>query len=670
MHRFAGILGIVAILAMLGLAGFLPPVAAFLLSALAVILFPGIVVVELLTTGATEGCGLPERLAIWFVAGTGILAAAGFAGLLAQLRLDTLVTIVTICYVLATVLVFARGRTGGPEAGRVPAFLERTDFKIVVALFSVAICSALLTMVTGRCYDDWYYLAYIKDYVAGKPLGAEDAIFNMGHPAPSRIWFGGGWWVLEAMLSRISDIDPIDFHQVYLPLLTVPFAVLACFMLSARIFKSRGLALFACCTQVLFYLSSAFPYKSAGWVFFARMAHDKSVACFVVAPVAAALAIRFIGKTTERNPLAWRPSYCLYGLAIMASVLVHGMGPIWCGLLVGPFVLSSWFIDRARCTTRDTVMLLLPFLVLGAALLSARGLVAAFIQAPQPVPTGVPDLLDGIYLPGNELRPPTETWHPVVWAFRKHLVILSPLFVTRYPLGIAGLVFSLAMLAAFRSSRAARFLTGATLLMLLLAYTPPGTALSAQLMTSRLIFRLTWLLPWGLVITYVLSRLNLRPFALWLVLAGIALALARGNPYNYASSLIRTQARNRPPPEAAASFSYLASEPSPLGGILASEQTGRMIAAFLPDAYPVNFREFGPVGRDSLAATVRKKHIDNDLTDLLRTNSVRYILIENKLPLAIALRRSKSGFVLKHENSIYSTWQVCAGPDTPAPAAR
>jgi hypothetical protein len=89
-----------------------------------------------------------------------------------------------------------------------------------------------------------------------------------------------------------------------------------------------------------------------------------------------------------------------------------------------------------------------------------------------------------------------------------------------------------------------------------------------------------------------------------------------------------------------------------------------MIAAYLPDAYPVNFREFGPVDRERLNTLVRKDSADKDLMHEIRLRNVRYVLLENKLPLARVLAKAPPGFLLRYENASYKIWQVDVEADS------
>ncbi len=666
MARWAApVLGMAAVLALLGIASPLPPQVAFFASALAVILFPGIAVTRLIAGRHRGRDTLPERLAVWFVVGIGFVAAAGLAGIMLKLRLNDVIVVCGIGYAMLTALLIA-GRAPARDSGE-PTPTEHRRLRVSpigIVLLAAAVGMALITLATPRDYDDWYYLAYIKDYVVGTPLASEDAIFAMGNPISPRIWFGGGWWVLEALLSKISGVDPIACHQIYLPVLLMPFAVLAAYTLSMRLFRKAWVALLACGLQMLFYLSSAFPYKSAGWMVFARLAQDKAVSCFVVVPVAAAAALRLIDRQRDDAGSRQRGLVYVYWIMVLTSVLVHGMGPVWCSLFIVPFALGEWLRTQTKDSALAFVKVVLPILACAAVLVSARGLVREVVIAPVPDVIPAPGALSGLYLPGAPFSLGTDTTNPITWVFREGFPILNPLFIMRYPLAIMGLVLTFALFRYNRTSAAARFLLWLTASTLLLLFTPVGIALTGWFVTPRLVFRLVWVLPWGLTIAFVLARLRLRPVMILLMLLVVILALARGNPRNYTASLSGMQTRNRPSPDAAAAFDYLGSMPSPQGVILASETTGRMIPAFLPHAYPVNFREFGPVDSEHLKKLVERKHIDRALTQEIEQHRVHYILIENGKPLAGALEQHDVGFLLRYKNASYSVWEVAVKPDS------
>jgi hypothetical protein len=230
-------------------------------------------------------------------------------------------------------------------------------------------------------------------------------------------------------------------------------------------------------------------------------------------------------------------------------------------------------------------------------------------------------------------------------------------------LALLGLVFGLGLFIWVKTSRAARFLAGVVFLTLFLLYTPPGAALTAAIITRRMLFRLSWVFPWGLTIAFFVTRIRSRRVVTWLIILGLALAMGRGDPRNYVKSLRSMRARNRPSSGAVAAFEFLAGEPSPQGVVLASETTGRMIAGFLPEAYPVNFREYGPVGREQLKQLMALRQIDAGLLEEIARNRVRYVLLENTQPLAQALDDGAPSFVPRYRNESHSVWEVRAQPE-------
>jgi hypothetical protein len=675
MGRVGVVLGIVAILVLMGARSVLPSQVVFFVASLAVILFPGVVLTKSIAGRGLDRYSFPERLVLWFVVGTFAVTVVGFTGLLIHLRLSDVTHILVVLYALLAVLLFAAQRRrrpmgespdlsppGQPEVGiKGPVLSNREKWVIYLTLFGIAIGAALLTLLTPRDYDGWYYLAYIRDFVAGRPMGAENAIFGVGSATPARLWFGAAWWVLEAVLSKATGIDPVRCHQVYVPVLLSAFAVLAVFSLARQVFRSHRIALLATSLQVIFYLSSAFPYRSAGWGFFCRMSQDKFVSCFIIVPVAVALGLRLVARVTDGDTDERGGIQRLYWIALLTSVLVHGLGPVWCGLFIGPFVLAEFLRRRSRKAALSLVTVILPLIGLGLVLISARGVVMGEIIGPLPEATPAPGLLSNIYLPGDPFGYPMGTQNIMVQVYRENSIVLNPLFVTRYPLAIVGLILTPLLIPWLKSSSSARFLMCVTLTVLLLVFTPAGVTVTEWLMTRRLIFRMTWVLPWGLILAFFLSRMRVRPVVMWLAVIGLALGLARGRPQRYTASLIEMRSRNRPSPEAEAAFAYLGSQPSPQGVVLASEATGRMVAGFIPEAYPVNFREYGPVDRETLKSLVKQKQIDERFLQVINANNVKYVLLEKGLPLAGALAKNDAGFVLVYRNASYSIWQVESG---------
>ncbi len=658
-HRPAISLGVAAILALLGVFRALPPFLGFFACAVPIIFFPGLAIGELIGASWLRRQALPERLIIWFVLGIGVSASAGYAGLVFHLHLGSLVLYMIGGYTILALLLALRP-AGEPAPTLVPSPPKSSNSKVGVyaAVLAIALGAAILTLVSARDFDDWYYISYMRDYIVGKPLGVGDAIFGMGRPLPPRVWFGGGWWVTVALLARVSGIDPVACQQIYMPLLTAPAGVLALFMLAIRLFGSYRAGLLGCSLQVLHYLAGALPQRSAGWFFFCRLAQDKTVSFFVVAPVVAALAIELIRELTGRKGRTLRDLYRLYLCAVLVAFLIHGMGPVWCGLLVFPFALGEVFSRRDRKSVRTAAIVALPVFACGLVLAVSRSLLTGFIAAPGTEVIHISQAVAAPYLPGGPFFKVVETAHPVVWLLQEHIKILNPLYVTRLPLAIAGLVLTFFLIPKLRSDSAARFLFSVTLVALFLVYVPIGVAAFSRLMSDKLLFRIAWVFPWGLTIAFFLLKLRWRPLITWLIVATIALGLARGNPANLVSPLAKRHSRNRPWPEAVEILNIIGAEPSPQGAVLAPDEISRMIPAFLPDAIPVNFRDEGPIDRENLKKLLTEWRLSRKLFKEIKNNKVRYVVVENGTSVSRTLARKTDGFTPLYKSENYSVFLV------------
>jgi hypothetical protein len=308
-------------------------------------------------------------------------------------------------------------------------------------------------------------------------------------------------------------------------------------------------------------------------------------------------------------------------------------------------------------------MLLLPIAACGFALTVGRRFVGDFLETPGREPIPISEATSGLYLPGYRFGTSIETRDSIVWIFKEGLTILNPLFVTRFPFALAGIVLTFLLIPRLKTELAARFLFVVTLSVLLLAFTPFGAALVSAIMSNKLLFRLAWLLPWGLIACFFVSRLRLRPVLMWLLVAAVGLGLARGNPYNYVRPLQMARHRNRPSPEVVDALKFLGSQPSPQGIVFATEEVSRMIAAYLPDAVPVNFREEGAVGRDDMEAMEKEWRKMRRFFNTVKRLGVTFVILEEGY-LTRTLARHPAAFTRGHSNELYSVWRVEAAIDT------
>jgi hypothetical protein len=715
MPRFARghvvLLGVIALLGLSGVLRALPGQVAFFAGSIAVILFPG-AALRAIRPALFARMSLPGMLAVWSVLGIALLSLFGVIGLALKAKVSDLTWALAAGYACLVIAAAAsrlrRGRTA-PAAPGPAARGNRHGVRITIVVLALATAAGLLTLVTPRDVDDWYYLAYIRDFASDHPLRAEDSIAGPGQPASPRIWYAS-WWVVEAALSRLAGVDPVAGHQVYLPILILPFMVLAVFAFARQVFRDDAIALVACLFQVLFYLSSAFPYNSPGWLVFCRAAQDKAVGCFLMAPVVVALALKLMNERSLRDPApaglppgssaqgsdgrpeapprAWGAA-ALYGFALLGATLVHPLSVAWVAVAVAPCAVVETLLRRRRRATVTLALVVLPLVVLGGILgLGAGGVSSALetraaaqteafrqpedrapgAEAKRPRRSEAARPEARLYLPGEPFpRSAEEGDFSTVIRHHGDPVATNPSYIIRYPLAIAGLAAALLLIAYTRSDPAARYLVVTTLAILLLAFTPGVAAIAARALTWKMIYRLGWMLPWGFALGSCASRLRLprlsRSATGLLVLLVTALALARGDPANYVRSLLRWTQESRPQPQAVAALAFLGGLPTPQGTILASPGIAPMIAAFLPDAYPASFRGAGPISRQRLAEILALGTLTPDVAREIMLAQATYVLIEKGRPLSQALRGAPPGFTLIYENDRYEMWSVPATVD-------
>jgi hypothetical protein len=650
-------LGIVALAALLGWLGALPDWIAFFAGAISLILFPGMALSHVVADGGGER-PLPELVTIWAVMGLACLTTISFVGILLKLRLSSVLWITGVVYAILVVIVLVNvliRRRGDTPAIRTA--LVRPGVWVLV-LIALAVALAATTPYTARDNDDWFYLAYIKDYLADRPIDSYDAMLGPGWPAPARAWYGS-WWVTEALLSKATCVPPIPCHQTYLRLLLLPLAILALFTLARHIFRTDRAAYLACFLQVVFYLSSADPTDSAGWGLLSRVAQDKSLAFFVPTMAAIGLGLEMLRR--RRPEAGGRRGYVhlAYVMAVIAASLIHPLGLIWCAVGVVPIALVEVLRRRDRPSAKHLVLILIPLVIFGVILSGVREEAAGVLEEWGPgsrLEQQDRPLWD-IYLPGDGF---TFSVGDRMYELAGGKVIAHPLLVTRFPMAILGAVLTIVAVRKVRGDFAARFLVTLTGSVALLAYVPGIAGITAGFINERMLYRLTWLFPWGLIIAWFLLHLRLRARWCWVIAIALALVLARGMPQNYFRILLGGRLLGRMNPELEEVFDALNREPSPKGLVLAPPNPSLMLPAVVDDAYPAYVNPAyatGGQGERIRSARDLTKLLSNGWLDevlpVIDDLGCRYVLIERSRPLANALRRPGGGFRKVFENRTY-----------------
>ena len=656
------VLGCFALAGVLGILTWIPPGTALLLFAPAALLFPGLAMDSTLLGRALEGHNLVEKLAIWSLIGLALLVVVGFIGIGIKADLSLLAAILVVVYAGLLVLVLVRPRSPSSRTG----VGRLTAGKVgVIVLLAAAIALSATTVTGPRDPDDWYYLAYISSYTRGEAVNTTNPLLGPGWPVPARAWYGS-WWVAEAMISRASGLNPIDCHQTYLPLVLFPLAIFACFTVAKQIFRSESAAYLACFLQVLFYLSSVYPSDSAGWALFVRIVQDKSLAFLFPASVATALALKLLCAHGSLKQDGFRATYFLYSLGVLTAGLVHPMGAVWCAVAVVPFAAVQVVFDRRRERTSLALLGLLLIPLLTTALVLTPGREAASLLE-QPVLEALggkkSEALFEPHLPG--LRETFGSGDRVL-AVGRSLWMGHPALVTRYPLALLGLLLTIPMTLWVRRSITARFLLVLTLAVLFFAFTPGIAQVTSAIITRKMLYRLSWLFPWGFTIAFLLTRRRPGLRWGWMIAILLALALCRGNPANYTGILTRSTATGRPRPEFVDAAVMLSREPAPRGVVLASGNIGLMIPAFVAEAYPAFVSPaYSTVRRsDAISSNqdMRKLlqvgSLDDETREVMRELDAQYVLVESSRPFNMALKRQNSGFEEIYSNRVFTLWKA------------
>ncbi|MGD9140446.1 MAG: DUF6077 domain-containing protein [bacterium] len=653
--------GLTAVAALLGAFSHLPPGISFTVSALGIILFPGLVITGALKSRTEEYLTLPEHLATAFACGLVPILLLSFMGIVARTSLAFVILLLTLVYSALLILLIIRQvwLRKGTEVG---TGLEGSRTAAII-LIAAAILLGAATVWSPRDMDDWFYLAYIADYVDGLPINATDALMGPDLPSPPRVWFGS-WWVTEALLSSVSGAHPVDAHQIYLPLIIFPFAIFGVFTLAKRILKSEKAAYFACFFQVLFYLSSAYPSDTAGWALFARTAQDKSFAFLVPVMVAIALGLGLVRRSHTHPEPTDRRLYALYFLSVIAAGLIHPMGVVWCTVGLIPFAAIELLRDRRRGPAVTIALVLVP-LVLCSLMLGPGREATSLLEDVAPGPhegRGVATLLSP-YLPGDQARAAAGDR---ILSLSAGAYIAHPLLITRYPIALAGLVLTFAALGWWQRSRTARLLVALTAGVLFLAYVPGVAGFTSGIITRKMLYRLTWLLPWGITIGFFLTRIGLRLRWCYVIAIVITLALCRGDPRNYFSLMASTRDGGRPDPEFLEAAYALGAEPAPRGVVLATTNTGIMIPAYVRYAYPAYVSPaYSTIYRSERIRTPRDLRdffaldvSEEDFAVTLEDFNCRYILARTTTSMAIKLEAREAEFRPVFANTKYGLWEV------------
>lgn len=339
---------------------------------------------------------------------------------------------------------------------------------IGVYLFTVARINLALPAYPLSTWDKWTYITVIEQFrvsPADLHLRPESVIFGSN----TRVAWNS-WVYLQAAVSSLSATHPIQLiFQYFRPAWSV-LALAGVYAFAMTLLRVRWLALLGVVLQLLFLMNGTFERYV-----FLRIEEDKFVAYFLLVPLAWAFALRALRGTGRRDVL---------GLAVVtcAAGLVHPIGVP--GILVTtlPIVAVEGLLMRksgmfGRIVVVSVVMLIFLILpILDQILIFNTPYVQTYIAEQGDLPS---------YTPGDLPRIFDQNFASLLLL----LAVLPLLFFAR-------------------KDSAARVLLVISLTCLSVMLIPLFAALMSRLVTTVAMERWNWLLPSGVVLAYVISKLS------------------------------------------------------------------------------------------------------------------------------------------------------------------
>ena len=353
-----------------------------------------------------------------------------------------------------------------------------------------ALLAGVLAFVTtrrapNRNDDFWAYLSWVRDFTGAERLALREPYFGERTAEFARVQIDG-WLLVQAALSRVSGLDPIQLVLRYLTPVLVVVSLLAVYALARALLKSEGAAVLCATVYALFHIAfiDLTSVHNVGMDLAIRVNEDKMAARYLFLP----MALLFAALYVEHRRWRYLFSFAFFCWAVVAvhPVVLGGVG--LCMLGFGLAHVAAHPLRRESWTR---------MVALAAALWSVA-LIPAVLLFGGGSPTAV------LYSSDINEMPPEVIEHTVfitpywmhIYEFEDGLyimhpwLILNPVILWTYALGIPFL------LRRIRTSIAAQMLFGGLAVVTVVVYVPAvATFVGENLVGPNLIYRLAWPIP-------------------------------------------------------------------------------------------------------------------------------------------------------------------------------
>lgn len=457
-----------------GSAGLLSFSASFVV----ILLLPGFFLLELLFPPGR--LSWIEKIPLSFIASLALLAVPGLFARAMLLPLNTFYWMFIGLYSLMALL---WARTKARQCTAIGDFKNRLKFASPVLLLGVMVFIAWFPWAQPISnYDNWRYLAYIREDIDTHQLVDTDPVFGEVGTRYVRRYRYNVWLIDISLLSQSSGVDPIVVTTGYLKLAMGILSFLSIYIVAREFFSDRNWALFTVLIQMLYFASDRDTYYGVGTLL-NRMAEDKIVVGFFFLPLLAFLTIRYL-KGSER----WQ-YWLLLTSSVLLMVVFNQIGIV----LAASSILSFVFLRVLFTRHSREWILLVPIII-------------TFILA-LPWPLYLRTATTTVVYSVSEASDSSQFLNDLVYIFRPDSYILHPDFIFQ-PLVLSSLVLALPLVFYVRKSITAQFLLSNVLCYTVLLFVPFITPLLGHIITPVMLWRVSWILPVALINSFWIYRLT------------------------------------------------------------------------------------------------------------------------------------------------------------------
>jgi tetratricopeptide (TPR) repeat protein len=670
---------VLLVLLALGLLTIPEPFGAILLVAFLLLFLPGLLLSRLIQS---KRLPLLDELLLAFSLSVGLWSVAATLLLWLHTNLSAMTWVVLIIILFLSVATLFRSRPGEmahatDERLNLPATTSnRTAAQlnwprlIYWGAFFAAITLVLVIFINTTSPfpgDRLTYQAFVRHFLDAEQFLTRGFRMSSTLIVKSAREVTQPWLLLLALVIKLAQVDLLEAYVYYIPPLLILVSFVALYLLAEELFNNQLVALTACLIQTFYYLSDILANEEGiGFSLFLRIIEDKFLIRFILLPVSIWLTLRFVRKKDKGALVSLL-------ITIVALGLVHPMGLVLYGISFGAFMLTM-LLFGSRQDKRKKLVSLAPIiasvLVMLLVPLWERQQIASSISPAESYQVTAAKAFDveaGLDTVSGGLR----ARRLLILSKDASLYIASPSLIA-HPLVVLAILLTPLLIKYLRSRLSAQFLLSNMAGVLILCYTPVITPLLGKAITPWMIWRVLWLLPVSLVISFFLGEavqksmgrfkqispqlLQLMPLSVILVSA----IVLRGEIMKGLDHLEELKGRAITSEERAL-LTYLHDHGTPGSYIMTpSARLSDEIPGLVGHSYSLTFRVLpSPFASadDDRAKFYDAEFVTNNHLDILQQYNIKYIILERETNLADQFKWLSSMFKPLYANQSYLLYQ-------------